>query len=457
MAGTDKGRLLIVEDDEGLRKQMSWTLEGYDIAVAGDRSEALEQLARHRPEVVTLDLGLPPDPANASEGLACLAEILEAAPETKVIVITGNQERDNAVAAIGRGASDFYSKPLEPDTLNLVVERAFRMRRLEEENRRLSKRMRSSPLPGVVAASESMLRVCATIERLADTNATILLLGESGTGKEVLARALHDLSGRRSGPFVAINCAAIPENLLESELFGHEKGAFTGAVSLNRGKIEHADGGTLLLDEIGDLPLQLQAKLLRFLQERQVERIGGRKPIPVDIRVICATHRDLGELIAEGGFRQDLYYRVAEVPVEIPPLREREMDALLIARTLLTSLEQELGCRSLRLSQAAERALLAHDWPGNVRELENRIRRAAILCEAGHITPEALELSGGGEEGEAPLPTLKAARERAEEDAVRRALLLHEGRISAAAEALDVSRPTLYSLIKKYGLQDAAD
>jgi two-component system NtrC family response regulator len=333
--------LLIVEDDPGLQKQLKWCFEGYEVVVAGDRSKAISELRRYEPPVVTLDLGLPPDPANATEGLATLEEILQLAPHTKVIVVTGNDEKENALRAISLGAYDYYQKPIEPDILGLIIERANRLYELEAENRRLADQKISSPLNGIIAASPQMLKVCQTVEKVAPVDVTTLLLGESGTGKELLAKALHDLSPRVSGPFVAINCAAIPETLLESELFGYEKGAFTGAAKQTRGKIEHAEGGTLFLDEIGDLSAALQAKLLRFLQERIIERVGGRKEIPVDVRVICATHQDLQKLIETTEFREDLYYRISEITIQIPPLRDRDGDIVLLAKDFLNKFNQQ--------------------------------------------------------------------------------------------------------------------
>ena len=313
--------LLIIEDDPGLQKQLRWSFEGYEVIVAGDRDEAISELRRYEPPVVTLDLGLPPDPANAAEGLATLEKILQLAPHTKVIVVTGNDDRENALRAISLGAYDYYQKPIDSDILGLIIERAYKLHELEAENRRLANQIPTSPLSGIIAASPQMLKVCQTVEKVAPIDVTTLLLGESGTGKEVLAKALHELSARIKGPFVAINCAAIPETLLESELFGYEKGAFTGAAKQTLGKIEHAEGGTLFLDEIGDLSAALQGKLLRFLQEKVIERVGGRKEIPVDVRIICATHKDLQKLIADDAFREDLYYRISEVTITIPPKR----------------------------------------------------------------------------------------------------------------------------------------
>jgi len=350
---TAKHVLLVVEDDIGLQKQLKWCFESYEVVVAGDREAAINALRRYEPAVVTLDLGLPPDPANASEGLATLADILALAPRTKVIVVTGNDDRDNAVKAVSLGAYDFYQKPIDPEILGMIIDRAHSLCVLEQENQKLVGQVDSTPLDGVIASSPEMLKVCRTIEKIAPTDVTTLLLGESGTGKEVLAKAIHGLSPRANNNFVAINCAAIPENLLESELFGYEKGAFTGAVKQTKGKIEYADGGTFFLDEVGDLPMSLQVKLLRFLQERTIERLGGRTEIPVDIRVLCATHQDLQQLISEGRFREDLYYRISGISVNIPPLRERNGDAIVLAILPVTPIKTIIDEKaSVRLCQA---------------------------------------------------------------------------------------------------------
>lgn len=448
-------KLLIVEDDPGLRSQMRWCFDGYDVLLAEDRVTALTEVRQHTPPIVLLDLGLPPDPANASEGLKALEQIRSLAPETKIIVVTGNDERKNALQAIAMGAYDFYQKPVDADVLQLIVGRAYNLYTLEQENRELLARQATTPLRGVIAASPEMLRICRNIEKIAPTNANVLLLGESGTGKELLARALHELSPRVHGAFVAINCAAIPDALLESELFGHEKGAFTGAVKQNRGKIEYASGGTLMLDEVGDLPLPLQAKLLRFLQERVIERIGGREPIPVDVRVVCATHRDLAGLIAEGQFREDLYYRISEITVRIPALREREGDVLLIARALLNTLGRTLGKTRLNFGLDTVQVLETYQWPGNVRELENRLKRAVIMSESEQITAQDLELDLELESGEAAVNPfdLRQAREQAERRAIRQALQYTEYNLSRTADLLGITRPTLYSLLNRYHLK----
>jgi two-component system NtrC family response regulator len=443
-------KLLIVEDDPGLQNQLRWCFDQYEVLAAQDRPSAIAHMRRHEPPVVLQDLGLPPDPAGVSEGLASLAEILDIAPHAKVIVVTGSGDRENAVKAVGLGAYDFYQKPIDTDTFTLIVERAYRMHELEAENRRLL-RHNASPLEGLIATSERMLQICRLVEKVAPTSATVLLLGESGTGKELLARALHSLSSRADEPFVAINCAAIPDALLESELFGYEKGAFTGAAKQTRGKIEHAHNGTLFLDEVGDMPLPLQAKLLRFLQERVIERVGGHHEIPVDVRVLCATHQDLPELIKQGRFREDLYYRINEVAARIPPLREREGDVVMLARALLDkyALRHKRALRGF--SPDAIQALQAYSWPGNVRELENKINGAVILAEGSVLTERDLALDACGL-GPPPV-NLRQVRDQAERSAIQRALNADDGNISRAAELLGISRPTLYDLMNKHGLK----
>jgi two-component system, NtrC family, response regulator len=315
--------LLIVEDDPALQKQMRWAFDSNETLVASDAESAIVQIRRHEPAVITMDLGLPPHPNDPTEGFALLQQILVLAPHTKVIVLTGQNDRVNALKAINLGAYDFYAKPFEPELLSLTIERAFSLYELQEENRRLQSLATPAAFAGIITRDSQMLRICRTVEKVATTSATILVLGESGTGKELVARALHDLSPRRKERWVAINCAAIPETLLESELFGYEKGAFTGAAKQTLGKLETANKGTLFLDEIGDLSLPLQGKLLRFLQERVIERVGGREEIPVDVRIVCATHQNLKEMIGQGKFREDLYFRLAEIVLEIPPLRSR--------------------------------------------------------------------------------------------------------------------------------------
>ncbi len=446
-----KRKLLIVEDDAGLLNQLRWCFEQYEVLAAQDRASELAQVRRHEPAVILQDLGLPPDPAGVSEGLAALSEVLSLAPDVKLIVITGNDDRENAVKAVGLGAYDFYQKPIDTDVLTLMVERAYRIHELEHENRRLMQQQSVSGLNGIIATSERMLQISRLIEKVAPTSATVLLLGESGTGKELLARAIHSLSPRAEERFVTINCAAIPETLLESELFGYEKGAFTGALKQTYGKIEHADGGTLFLDEVGDMPLALQAKLLRFLQQRVIERVGGHEEIPVDVRVVCATNQNLTELMGQGRFREDLYYRISEVTVKVPALRERDGDMIVLARTFLDKYARLHG-RSLRgFSQDALQAIQAHRWPGNVRELENKINGAVILAEGKQVTARDLDLDGAPQ---APVPlNLRQVRDQAERQAIVRALSMDKGNISKAAELLGISRPTLYDLMNKHGLK----
>lgn len=452
MSKDDKKFLLIVEDDPGLQKQMRWSFDAIETLVAGDRESALVQLRRHEPQVVTLDLGLPPDPDGASEGLATLEQILRLAPDTKVIVVTGNQDRANAVKAVGMGAYDFYQKPFDPEVLGLVVERAFRLHALQEENRRLQESA-DSTTQGILTRDPGMLTICRSVEKVAPSNATVLLVGESGTGKELLARALHQLSPRSVKRFVAINCAAIPENLLESELFGYEKGAFTGASRQTLGKIEVADGGTFFLDEVGDLSPSLQAKILRFLQERKLERIGGREEIAVDVRIVCATHQNLKKLIEEGRFREDLYYRLSEVVISIPPLRERHGDAVLLAHAFMNKFSRREG-RSVRgFKQDALDAIEAHQWPGNVREMENYIKRAVIMAEGPQIGIEDLGLQAPVTKPD-PL-NLRQVRDEAERTAIIKVLSRVDGNIVEAAQLLGVSRPTLYDLIKRHGLKQS--
>jgi two-component system, NtrC family, response regulator len=443
-------KLLIVEDDRGLQKQLKWCFDGYDVLIAEDRESALGELRRHNPPVVLQDLGLPPDAEGVSEGFATLQEILNEAPGTKVIVVTGNANRDNALKAVGFGAYDFYQKPIDVDLLQLLVNRAFKLHELELENRRLVLENSASPLDGVIAVSPPMQEVCRKVEKIAAVDVTTLLLGESGTGKEVFAKALHALSPRSAHRFIAINCAAIPENLLESELFGHEKGAFTGAHKQTPGKVEVADKGTLLLDEIGDMPAPLQAKLLRFLQERTIERVGGRREIPVDVRVICATNQDLQALIADGRFREDLYYRISEVTIRIPPLREREGCRIVMARRFLEDNAASMNKKFRGLSDDAVSAIQAHPWPGNVRELENRIRGAVAISDGPLISADDLGLQSNGKQRR--IATLREVRDEAERRAVIEALAAADGNVSRAANLLGVSRPTVYDLIQKLEL-----
>lgn len=443
-------KLLIVEDDPGLQSQMRWCFdEDVEVHVASDRDSALSLLRRIEPQVVTLDLGLPPDPGGATEGFTALEEIMALSPTTKVIVVTGREEQENGVKAIGMGASDFYQKPVEADVLSFVVNRAFRLWELETENHRLLQQSSTASLPGVIACSPQMLSICKTVEKIAPADVTTLILGETGTGKEVIARALHELSSRKNNSFAAINCAAIPENLLESELFGYEKGAFTGASSTKKGKIELADGGTLFLDEIGDMPMPLQAKMLRFLQERVIERVGSVKCIPVDVRVVCATHRDIQQLIGAGDFREDLYYRISEITLNIPPLREREGDAVVIAQSLLKNFSEQMDRKGLTLSEDAIEAIRGHEWPGNVREMINKIKRAAIMADGKRVTAEDLEIEQS-EPGSHNTLNLRQVRENAESQAIISALKTSDYNMTKAAKLLGVTRPTLYSLTDKY-------
>jgi len=446
----DKPRLLIVEDDLGLQKQLKWCFDEHEVLFSASRNEALAQLRRFEPPVVLQDLGLPPDPEGVSEGIATLKEILSVAPATKVIVVTGNHDRDSALRAISLGAYDFYQKPVETDVLQLIVQRAFHIHALEERNRQLQASQFHAPLEGLIATDEAMLKVCRMVEKVAPTDVSVLILGESGTGKELLARAVHAQSDRSGGKFVAINCAAIPEQLLESELFGHEKGAFTGAVKQTLGKIEIADGGTLFLDEIGDMPLALQAKLLRFLQGRVIERVGGRQEIPVNVRVVCATNKDLKAAIDEQRFRQDLYFRISEVVVNVPALRDRRGGPTVLAHAMLRKFAGQ-GRPRRGFSEEAIAAMESYAWPGNVRELENKVKTALIMAEGPMVTAEDLGLNEAVEGG--LLFNLKEVRTRAERQAIEQALAISDRNVSRTAELLGVSRPTLYDLMDKYGIR----
>ncbi len=444
--------LLVVEDDEGLQRQLKWAYDGYTVVSAVNRQAAIEALRLHEPAVVTLDLGLPPDPDGTDEGFATLAEMLALKPDVKVIVASGHGARESAMKAIALGAYDFYSKPIDIDELGMIVARAFHLHEIEKANRRLEVPGALSVLGSIITSADSMLKVARTVERVASTNVSVMLLGASGTGKELLARAVHERSDRSAAPFVAINCAAIPENLLEAELFGYERGAFTGAVKTNVGKIELAQGGTLFLDEVGDIPLPLQVKLLRFLQERVIERIGGRQPIAVDTRIVCATHQDLEAMIANGRFREDLYYRLAEVVVKIPSLAERAGDAVLLARHFTNLFAREMNPKIQGLAPDALAAVEAYGWPGNVRELENRIKRAVIMADGKMVGAADLDLPGkAAADGDLPI-NLRAAREVADRKAIRQALSRTENNISGAAKLLGISRPTLYDLLKQYQL-----
>ena len=454
MMADERPKLLIVEDDAGLQAQLKWAYDDFDVVIAGDRASAIAALRAEEPPVVTLDLGLPPDPDGTSEGFAVLEEIMALKPDTKVIVASGHGARESALMAIEREAYDFYQKPIDIEELGLIVRRALNLHTIEAENRRLLTQVGESAtvLGSLITAAPEMVRVARTIERVANANVSVMLLGASGTGKELLAKGLHEASQRKAGPFVAINCAAIPETLLESELFGHEKGAFTGAVKTTEGKIEQAQGGTLFLDEVGDIPLPLQVKLLRFLQERTIERIGGRKQIEVDTRIVCATHQNLEAMIADGRFREDLFYRLAEIVVKIPPLAERSGDAVLLAKAFLKRFARDMNPQLAGFSADALAAIDAWPWPGNVRELENRVKRAAIMADGKLVCAADLDLEAGAEADSLPL-NLKSAREQADRKVIRQALARSEGNISSTARMLGISRPTLYDLLKQYDLQ----
>lgn len=447
-------KLLILENDWGLRRELEQIFPDLDVTSGDVCDQALTLLRRIEPDVVLFDLGAGREPALAQQSLALLRQILNLAPDTKIVAMTEHDARELAVAAVGLGAADFYHKPLDAGVLSFVVRRAFRMRELEEENWRLRERTGAMALEGIIGVSDAMRSICRSVEKVAPTSATVLLLGDSGTGKELLARAVHRLSGRAHKPFMPINCAAIPETLLESELFGYEKGAFTGAARRTPGKLESADGGTVFLDEIGEMPASLQAKLLRVLQERTVERIGGRTPIALDLRIVCATNRNLEALIGSGGgFRNDLFYRISEVTIRIPPLRERQGDSLLLAQFLLQETSQRFNKPTRGLAPDAIRAIQAHRWPGNVRELENRIKEAVIMAEGPVVTATDLGLQDPGVDPE--YLNLRAARQRAEAQAARQALAVARGNLSRASELLGVTRPTLYYLLEKHGI-DAA-
>jgi two-component system NtrC family response regulator len=446
-----KNKLLVVEDDPGLQRQLRWRYEAYEVIVAAEREQALAALRRHEPPVVLMDLGLPPDPDGAAEGLALIPQLLAEAPDTKVIVLSGNGDRANALRAVGLGAYDFHHKPLEPELLGLVIERAFVLHAMQRENRRMQQVEADSPVAGIVTRDPGMLRVCRDVERVAPSGATAMLLAESGCGKEVVARALHRMGPRGAHRFVAINCAAIPGDLLESELFGHEKGAFTGAGHQTLGKIELAHGGTFFLDEVGDMAPGLQAKLLRFVQERVIERVGGRTEIPVDVRIVCATHQDLKALVQAGRFREDLYYRLSEIVLAIPPLRERAGDAALLAHHFRNRWCAAENRAPMRFSEDAMAAIEHYRWPGNVRELENCIKRAVIMVDgplirAADLGLPCLELP------DMPV-TLRRARDAAEYDVMVRALARTDGNIARTAELLGVSRPTVYDLMNYHGLR----
>ena len=449
-------RLLIVEDDPGLQRQLKWAFDGFDVDCAATREEAVAALRRHEPTVILQDLGLPPDANGVEEGFATILDIQRVAPRAKIIVVTGREGREHALRAIEMGAYDFCQKPVEAQLLLMIVDRAIRMHGLEAEIQQLREVNAAPALDGIVGASPAMLKVHRLIEKVAPTQATVLLLGESGTGKERLAQALHALSVRAAKPMVAINCAAIPETLLESELFGYERGAFTGAVRQTIGRIEGADGGTLFLDEIGDMPLSLQGKLLRFLQERVIERLGGREQISIDVRIVAATNRDLENAMKQGTFREDLYYRISEVVVDIPALRERATDALLIANYFLKEASQRHGRSALRFTPEAIQSIEEYSWPGNVRELENRVSRSVIMAEGKSVTATDLGLGPVVDHG-AEMPTLREVRQRAEAQAVQRALAVAGGKVSVAAKMLGITRPTLYDLMDQLGIRRSGE
>jgi two-component system NtrC family response regulator len=442
--------LLVVDDDADLRGQMRWALaDEFEVSLAGDREEALARARDDQPAVITLDLGLPPHPGGVEEGFATLEALRFADAAAKVVVITGREERAHALRAVDQGAYDFFVKPIDVEELKVVLRRALKLHALERENREL-RQQTASDFEGMLGTSSRMQEVYASIRKVATVDAPVLVLGESGTGKELAAHAIHRLSARAAGPFVPINCGAIPEALLESELFGHEKGSFTGAHAQRRGRIETASGGTLFLDEIGELPTSLQVKLLRFLQDHKVERVGGRATIAVDVRVVTATNADLPKLLAEGRFREDLYYRIGVVTLSMPPLRDREDDVVMIAETFARRYAADAGRKLTGFAKDAVAAMRAHAWPGNVRELENRARRAAVMAEGPRITAADLELEKGATSARQGLRELRAGLER---DTIKAALKRNRGNISQTATELGISRPTLYGLLSKFGIE----
>lgn len=444
--------LLVIEDDPGIQKQLKWCFPQYEVVMAADRKSAITALRRYEPKVITLDLGLPPDEANASEGLAILQEILALAPYTKIIVITGNDDKANALKAIELGAHDFYHKPIDDDILAVIIDRAFVVAKLESEN--INLRQSSLEANGFIGNSPQIQQVCRMIERIAPTEITTLILGESGTGKEVIARAIHAKGPRADKPFIAINCASIPEHLLESELFGFEKGAFTGAHKTTAGKIECADGGTLFLDEIGDMPYPLQAKILRFLQEKVIERVGGRHEIPVDVKIICATHQNLEQMMTDKTFREDLFYRISEITIQNPPLRDRDQDILILARYFLQQANQQSPRKISGFTDDAIRAMLQHSWPGNIRELQNKVKSAVIMSDNKFISSLDLALQPIEDDLEPMALNLRQVREAAEKQAIAKALSLSNGNMSNTANILGITRPTLYSLMDKYTVKN---
>jgi two-component system, NtrC family, response regulator len=442
-----KPKLLIIEDDLGLQSQLRWHFDQYETVFAENRQDGIAALRLHEAEVIIQDLGLPPDVDGVDEGFKCIQEILRISPNSKIIVMTGKTDQENAIRAVAMGAYDFYQKPVDPTTLDLIVQRAFHIFELENVNRRLQF-AQQEPLEGLITNDSIMLKICRQLEKISPTNVTCTLLGESGTGKEVLARAIHNLSPRKNKRFIAINCAAVPENLIESELFGYEKGAFTGANKTTLGKVETANEGTLFLDEIGDMPLNLQAKLLRFLQQRVIERVGGRQEIPVDVRVICATNKDLESMVKEGQFREDLFYRICEMTINIPPLRNRIGDKVLLARHFKLRFAKEYSQQVTGFTPDAIAAIESHDWPGNIREMENKIKRAVIMADGKYITRDDLGLA---EAGDLSL-NLRHVRQEAERTALLRALSMTDNNFSAAAKLLGITRPTLYDLLKKFDM-----
>ena len=445
-------KLLIVDDEEDIRTQMKWALaQDYQVFLAGDRGSAMEIVGKEQPPVVTLDLGLPPRPAHVEEGFAALSEMLSADPFIKVIIITGRGEKEHALKAVGEGAYDFLYKPVEIDELKVVLKRAFYIASLEREHHFLQRQIGEEGFQGMLGGSPQMQEVFATVRKVATTDAPVLIAGESGTGKELVAQAIHRLSPRKESPFIVINCGAIPETLLESELFGHEKGAFTGAHIQRKGRIEAARGGTLFLDEIGELSLGLQVKLLRYLQEQIIERIGGREQIRVDARVITATNRDLKQAMRAGAFREDLYFRLAVVTIPMPLLREREGDVFMLAKAFLNRYAEEARRKITGFTNQAMRAIENYSWPGNVRELENRIKRAVIMAEGNKITPADLEL--GMHHARDEFLNLKEAREALEKEMILKAMAKTKDNVTRAAEALGISRPTLYELMEKLGVE----
>lgn len=447
----NKPKLLIVDDDESVLLSMKWAfVPEFEILLAGNRKEALEVFKRERPAIVTLDLGLPPSTHTVEEGFLTLAALLDEDPYTKIIIVSGQGEKQNALKAIGQGAYDFFCKPVQIEEVSVILRRALRVHQLESEHRQMQSPRGNESYEELIGASPQIQHVFGTVEKIAGTEAPVLILGESGTGKELIAHALHGRSPRKNGPFIAINCAAIPETLLESELFGHEKGAFTGAHTQRKGRIELADGGTLFLDEIGDLPLSLQVKILRFLQEHTIERIGGRKEIIIDTRVVAATNADLDQAIRDGRFREDLFYRLGVVKIQVPPLREREGDIQLLAMSLMRKYSAESKKKILGFTQKALTAMKNHRWPGNVRELENRIRRAVIMAQTSKISDEDLELERQERYGKT---TLREAREKTDRELILQVLTENNFNLAKSSADLGISRPSLYDLMDKLGIR----